>query len=80
MCEAAGLVTQEPEVVGKQVALLMADQGRTGEFIYSAGGRNFEVEKGVFGPAARVAVGGDGEQEGWESLRDAVAGAAKQTV
>lgn len=74
LCDAAGLETQEPVVVGQQVALLMADEGRNGEFIYSVGGRHFEVEKSVFEPAVKVAVGSDGEQEGWEKLKEAAGG------
>lgn len=42
----------------------MADEKRNGEFIYSVGGRHFEVEKSVLGPAGMEAVGGEGEHDG----------------
>lgn len=74
LCDAAGLETQEASVVGEQVALLMADEKRNGEFIYSVGGRHYEVEKAVFEPAVKKAVGGDGEQDGWEKLKSAAGG------
>lgn len=39
-----GIETQEPDVVARQVAVLMADNTRNGQFIYSCGGRNYEIE------------------------------------
>ncbi|KXT01439.1 hypothetical protein AC578_9542 [Pseudocercospora eumusae] len=43
--EHTGIETQEPSVVARQVALLMADKNRTGQFIYSTAGRNYEIEE-----------------------------------
>ncbi|EME42794.1 hypothetical protein DOTSEDRAFT_173222 [Dothistroma septosporum NZE10] len=55
--EAAGVESQPASVVGRNVAYLMADEGRNGEFIYSSGGRYYEIEKSCLLPAAAQACG-----------------------
>lgn len=71
--DAAGVEWQPAEVVGKQVAYLMADESRQGQFIYSSGGRHYEIEESVLLPAARKACGiADvefNEQEAYEKLK-----------
>lgn len=47
---------QEASVVARDVALLMADEGRQGELHYSWGGKYREVEEGVLLPAAKEVV------------------------
>jgi hypothetical protein len=54
--ELAGAETQAPSVVARQVALLFADEKRQGEFIYSTGGRHYEIEYSVLLPAAAQVV------------------------
>lgn len=54
--DAAGVETQTPDVVAKQVAVLFADNSRQGQFIYSSGGRNYEIEQAVLLPAAMEVV------------------------
>lgn len=56
ICEAAGVETQMPDVVARQVAVLMADESRQGTFVYSSGGRNYEIEQEVLLPAAMEIV------------------------
>ncbi|KAK4501488.1 hypothetical protein PRZ48_007297 [Zasmidium cellare] len=69
----AGVEWQPAEVVGRQVAYLMADAGRNGQFIYSSGGRHYEIEESVLLPAARKACGVAevvvNEQEAFEKLK-----------
>lgn len=74
VCDAAGVETQEADVVGKQVAVLMADEKRDGELIYSAGGRHFEIEKSVLEPASQKAVGGRVLEDGWQKLKTVIGG------
>lgn len=49
--------TQTPAVVAKSVALLMADETRHGQLIYSAQGEFSEIEESVLLPAAERVVG-----------------------
>lgn len=44
---------QGPEAVARSVAILMADEGRQGQLIYSVGGRFHEIEESKFLPVAR---------------------------
>ncbi|SMQ53058.1 unnamed protein product [Zymoseptoria tritici ST99CH_3D7] len=71
LCQAAGIESQSADVVGRQVCVLMADGERQGQFIYSAGGRNYEIEQSVLLPAAVSATGGVEvqEQEAYERLK-----------
>lgn len=56
---AAGKKTQPPEVVGRQVALLMADENRDCQIIYSYDGRQKEIEQGVFQNALEEVLDGE---------------------
>ncbi|KAK4621830.1 Short-chain dehydrogenase/reductase ascJ [Fulvia fulva] len=55
--DAAGIESQPASVVGRNVAYLMADESRNGEFSYSSGGRYYEIEKSCLLPAAAKACG-----------------------
>ena len=52
---------QGPEAVARSVAVLMADEMRQGQLIYSVGGRFLEVEESRFLPVAREVVGENDE-------------------
>lgn len=54
---------QSPLVVARSVALLMADERRQGQLIYSWAGRYMEVEEAVFLPAVKPLVGKQDEDE-----------------
>lgn len=58
-CHAAGVPTQSADVVGRQVAYLMADESRQGQFIWSEQGKFFEIEEAVLLPAAAKLTGWD---------------------
>ncbi|KAK7178890.1 hypothetical protein DPSP01_014199 [Paraphaeosphaeria sporulosa] len=49
--------TQTPAVVARSVALLMADEMRHGQLIYSVQGKFSEIEESVLLPAAKTIVG-----------------------
>lgn len=57
--EAAGKKTQPPEVVGKQVALLMADEKRNCNLIYSYAGKQKEIEQTIFKKALEEVLDGE---------------------
>ncbi|KAF2170830.1 hypothetical protein M409DRAFT_18803 [Zasmidium cellare ATCC 36951] len=73
LVDKAGVEWQPAEAVGRQVAYLMSDGARNGQFIYSSGGRNYEIEESVLLPAARKACGVAevqvNEQEAFEKLK-----------
>lgn len=48
---------QSPEQVARSVAILMADEKRQGQLIYSWAGRYMELEEGILLPAVRPIVG-----------------------
>lgn len=54
---------QGPEVVARNVALLMADESRQGQLHYSVGGRYYEVEDAILLPAAKAIVGENDEDK-----------------
>lgn len=45
MIDGAGLLTQSPEVVARSVAMLMVDESRQGQMIYSDQGKYWEIEE-----------------------------------
>jgi NAD(P)-dependent dehydrogenase (short-subunit alcohol dehydrogenase family) len=57
--EAAGKKTQNPEIVGRQVALLMADETRNCQLIYSYNGKQKEIEQGIFANALVEVLDGE---------------------
>ena len=57
--EAAGKKTQGPEVVGRQVALLMADEQRNCQLIYSYDGKQKEIEQSIFKNALEEVLDGE---------------------
>lgn len=59
---AAGAKVQGPEVVARNVALLMADENRNGQFVYSAQGRYYEIED-LFVKVGKQIVGGIGDDQ-----------------
>lgn len=74
--EAAGKKTQPAEVVGRQVAVLMADEQRNCELIYSYAGKQKEIEHGVFEKAlAEVLDGEVGDDIVVQRLYEMMAGA-----
>ncbi|CAK1365831.1 Momilactone A synthase [Cercospora beticola] len=83
--DAAGVETQTPDVVARQVATLFADESRQGQFIYSSGGRHYEIEQNVLLPAAwkvNLAGGlkeGDSEQGQLERISKAAQAHGYQT-
>lgn len=54
---------QGAEVVARNVALLMVDEGRQGQLCYSVGGRYTEIEESVLLGAARQVVGENDEDK-----------------
>jgi NAD(P)-dependent dehydrogenase (short-subunit alcohol dehydrogenase family) len=52
---------QGPEAVARSVAVLMADEKRQGQLIYSVGGRFMEIEESKFLPVAREIAGENDE-------------------
>lgn len=70
--EKAGIETQTAEVVAELVAYLFADESRQGQFIYSAGGRHYEIEESKLLPLAWELCGGvDRSEEGaYERLKE----------
>ena len=52
---------QGPEAVARSVAILMADERRQGQLIYSVGGRFMEIEESKFLPVGREIVGENDE-------------------
>lgn len=71
MCEKAGIETQTAEQVAELVVYLMADESRQGQFIYSAGGRHYEIEESRLLPTAWEVCGGQerNEEEAYEKLK-----------
>ena len=59
---------QGPDVVARSVAILMADESRQGQLIYSWGGKFMEVENAKFLPAAADIVGSENEDKVIEQL------------
>lgn len=69
---ALGADVQGPEVVARSVALLMADEARQGQLIYSWQGRYREVETSILLKAGAEIVGDEGDDVAVGKLRDAV--------
>lgn len=66
-----GVETQEADVVGRSVAILMADPSRHGQLIYSVGGRYSEIEHAVLAKAAEQIVGPESEDVAMRKLIEA---------
>lgn len=63
LIKATGMPIQEPEDVARVVALLMADDDRQGQLIYSVKAKHYEVEHSILLPAAKEIIG----DEDWGS-------------
>ncbi|KAJ4414569.1 hypothetical protein N0V82_007864 [Gnomoniopsis sp. IMI 355080] len=59
---------QQPDVVARSTAVLMADERRQGEIIYSAGGRLYEIEESKLLPIVDEIVGIYNEDHTLEAL------------
>lgn len=54
--ESVGVETQEPVLVGRAAAYLMADETKKGQMIHVAKGKYREVEESIMLPAAEKVV------------------------
>lgn len=73
LVDALGGQSQGPEVAARSVAILMADEKRQGNFIYSWEGRFLEIEQAKYLPVAAELMGnaGDtGEEPGSQKLEN----------
>ena len=59
MKERAGITSQGPDVVARSVSLLMADEGRKGQTVYSIRGKYKEVEGVLLGAAVGFMEAGE---------------------
>jgi len=61
LVDALGDQSQGPEVAARSAAILMADEARDGQFIYSWEGKFMEVEEARFLPVVREMMGSAGD-------------------
>lgn len=54
--ESVGAKAQPPSVVARSAAMLMTDESRNGQAIYSAESKLYEIEQAVLQPAAATIV------------------------
>lgn len=72
LVDAIGGQSQGPEVAARSVAILMADEKRQGNFIYSWEGRFLEIEQAKYLPVAAelMGSGGDAGEEPEKNVHD----------
>ena len=63
LLDSIGIKSQSPDVVARSVAVLMADEKRQGQLIYSSLGRYSEIEESVLLPQVKVIVGEQSDNE-----------------
>lgn len=68
LCKAAGVPVQSAEVVGRSVALLMADGSRNQQLIYSVSGVYTEIETDLLKAADTIRPKPKSEEEDLQSL------------
>ncbi|KAB8338729.1 hypothetical protein FH972_021674 [Carpinus fangiana] len=66
--EAAGVAIQEPSAVARTVALLMADEARNQQLIYSNEGRFAEIETDLLAEADRLRPKESSEEEDFQKI------------